>query len=790
VLYEHCPNPLFTTVKTHDAGIMLKVFIVIPALLFSVQSLIAQEEPTHTISELNTLLQKTRADSARANLLLETSLVYIWKQGMEKNDFDSALIFANRAMNIAATLDNPALKGRGFTMYSQLYREGNQKERGRSYADSAMAVFTKHNLKEGLANANMELGSYYNIYSNSEWEQKIKYTEEAQRLYGACGNKMKQAGVLKHLGDFYQIRKMDSLALNRLYEALAIYKSLQYEEVQGVYDLMGFVFFGRADYHQALKYGLLAVQTAERFKITGQELSTIYNRVGLTYYRLMQYRSAADYCSQAFSIALKNKDTSNARIIAPNTIDAFLRLESQKEMLNFLHTTRFMYEKENLRFKEIYLASYILAYLLTNDYKKAEPFVGELHRLVSDTSTRNRRILYRAVIPYYLAAGQYKKMYKYLPANEEFCKQTKLISGLTDNYLWWYKADSALGNQTDAITHYKLYKEASDSSLRMTARQQTNQLLIQHETYKKDQEIAAQESNILLLTSQAKMQRQQLRQTRLVRNLTYGLAALLLIVAALLFNRYRLKQRSNKKLQHQQQEINDKNIALQKVVHQKEKLLVEKEWLMKEVHHRTKNNMHIVMSLLNLQSAYIDNEMALSAIQECELRLHAMSLIHQKLYNTENVSSIDMSVYIHELVSHLADSFNTGQRIRFELSIESVEMDVSQAIPLGLILNEAVTNSIKYAFPGNRNGVISVSLTNTSRQDHLLVISDNGVGMSTHLPDKKPGSLGMSLITGLSEDLQGDFSIENNNGTTIKISFVKHTIVKQSETAVKTQMEV
>ena len=105
------------------------------------------------------------------------------------------------------------------------------------------------------------------------------------------------------------------------------------------------------------------------------------------------------------------------------------------------------------------------------------------------------------------------------------------------------------------------------------------------------------------------------------------------------------------------------------------------------------------MSLLNSQSAYIDNEPALTAIHDSQHRVHAMSLIHQKLYNTENVSSIDMSSYIRELASYLRDSFNTGQRIRFEFDIAPLELDVSQAVPVGLILNEAVTNSIKYAFP-------------------------------------------------------------------------------------------
>jgi len=108
-------------------------------------------------------------------------------------------------------------------------------------------------------------------------------------------------------------------------------------------------------------------------------------------------------------------------------------------------------------------------------------------------------------------------------------------------------------------------------------------------------------------------------------------------------------------------------------------------------------------------------------------------------------------------------------------------MDVSQAVPLGLILNEAITNSIKYAFPGGREGVISISLFNTSPNQYLLVMSDNGIGIPDNLKKKTPGSLGMSLMEGLSEDLDGRFSIENKNGTIIKISFAHDVNVKRPD---------
>lgn len=121
----------------------------------------------------------------------------------------------------------------------------------------------------------------------------------------------------------------------------------------------------------------------------------------------------------------------------------------------------------------------------------------------------------------------------------------------------------------------------------------------------------------------------------------------------------------------------------------------------------------------------------------------------------------------------LRESFSLGQKIRFELKIDPLELDVAQAVPLGLILNESITNSIKYAFPEDRTGMIYVTLEATSQNKYLLTISDNGVGFDTTISAKKINSFGLSLIKGLSDDLDADYSIENKNGTIIKIEFSK-----------------
>lgn len=240
------------------------------------------------------------------------------------------------------------------------------------------------------------------------------------------------------------------------------------------------------------------------------------------------------------------------------------------------------------------------------------------------------------------------------------------------------------------------------------------------------------------------------RQERATRNWILAVAALLLVIVGLLVWNSRLKQRTNIYLR---------------------RLLDEKEWLVKEIHHRVKNNLHMISDLLDSQAGFVKTEEAASAIRISQQRVNAMSLVHQKLYQTGDLSSTDMAAYIHELVAYLDTSMDCRPRIRFVLEVERLQFDLKQTIPLCLILNEAVTNAIKYAFPGGRQGEIVVRLQKQADGKVFLSIADNGVGVSAAVMGKSVDSMGMSLMRGLSEDLDAEFSISSDGGTKIAIVF-------------------
>lgn len=205
---------------------------------------------------------------------------------------------------------------------------------------------------------------------------------------------------------------------------------------------------------------------------------------------------------------------------------------------------------------------------------------------------------------------------------------------------------------------------------------------------------------------------------------------------------------------------------------EKEHLLREKEQLLKEIHHRVKNNLQIVSSLLNLQSDSIVDEKFLLLIKESHNRINSMALVHEMLYKSTDLSTIELKEYIELLSSSVNMSYSSPTKeIIFNYDIQTgVFLEIDMMIPIGLILNEILSNSFKYAFEGKKKGVISISLKR--EKDGLnLIVCDDGIGLDKKFDIKKQGSLGMQLIHMLSEQIDATMKVSSENGTCYDITF-------------------
>ena len=204
-------------------------------------------------------------------------------------------------------------------------------------------------------------------------------------------------------------------------------------------------------------------------------------------------------------------------------------------------------------------------------------------------------------------------------------------------------------------------------------------------------------------------------------------------------------------------------------------LLKEKHGLLQEIHHRVKNNLQVISSLLNLQSGYVQEQSAREMLKESQNRIRTMALVHEQLYRSSNLSRIDFGDYLRQLTVELFRLYGVDSRlIKAHLNVQDVSLGIDEAIPCGLIVNELVSNSLKHAFPDAQEGEIRISLVPKENNKLLLEVADNGVGLPPGFDIRHVGSLGMQLITTLVAQLDGTLEQSNTEGTKIQITFAHH----------------
>ncbi len=210
------------------------------------------------------------------------------------------------------------------------------------------------------------------------------------------------------------------------------------------------------------------------------------------------------------------------------------------------------------------------------------------------------------------------------------------------------------------------------------------------------------------------------------------------------------------------EDITERTLANEKI----KAALQEKEVLLREIHHRVKNNMQVISSLLFLQTSQVENAQGRQALLESQQRIIAMAMIHEELYCGPNLAAIDLSVYLRRLVDHLQGAYSNKADIQVALVFDPVEIDINQAVPCSLILNELITNAFKHAFPDGRKGTVWIKLYQTHDREVVLELSDDGVGFALDQDLSKPSSLGLKLIRALLiKQLKGSLDITTEGGT-------------------------
>ena len=200
--------------------------------------------------------------------------------------------------------------------------------------------------------------------------------------------------------------------------------------------------------------------------------------------------------------------------------------------------------------------------------------------------------------------------------------------------------------------------------------------------------------------------------------------------------------------------------------------LAEKEVLLKEIHHRVKNNLQVISSLLRLQSRYIQDRTVLEMLKESQNRVRSMALVHEHLYQSQDLSRIDFAEYIHNLASNLFQAYQVNSKgVKLNIKVAAAFLNIDTAVPCGLIINELVSNSLKYAFKNKNSGELTIEFKRDDKDLFLLTVRDNGTGFPSNIDYKNSGSLGLRLVCSLVRQLQGNIELQPGSGTVFQISF-------------------
>ncbi|MET1055082.1 MAG: sensor histidine kinase, partial [Pedobacter sp.] len=698
-------------------------------------------------------------DTTKVKLQLALGHLMLLKPTKGEKDIDTAMYFATQASVLSRQLNYHFGIINSMLLSSESYTHRNDRETGLKIAQNALTFSQQHNNTDGEARSYHVIAQYYQTTDPVALRNRIFYISKAIDIFRKNRNYLWLSFLLTANADLLIQAERTNEGLKLLFEALNLGRSVSRRTVEGIYWQIGMTSLKLNDYSSALKYTLLARKTAKEVKDTTLQLCGINHSIASTYIKMQEYSKAIPYSTEALLLAKRYSNRGYINKVSSALASEYAHTGKLSKALIILD------EMKSNAYTDVEKLSVRVDYLNNlshaKDFGAASKYAMEVRDMVEGIPPHNVTEImnaYNALASYYSETNQTKLAYHYSDLYAAMAYKLNYISGIRTAENRYYKLVASKGNLRSAIGHYIKGQEIKDSIDNIAKAYQLFLQNMENETQVKSKHIDS-------LTRVSLINENKIKRTELLQNVTVGGCIMLLIITGLIYSRYRLKQHSNALLTQKNLEIDLKNSSLNQLVtdknqllQDKDKLLVEKDLLFKEVNHRVKNNLQIVMNLLQSQCMIMSNETAQQAILESQNRVQSIALIHEQLFKTESNTAIDLPSYIEELIRSLDRSLNHNvNRISIRCDIDPISLDVSQAIPLGIILNETVTNALKYAFPDNQMGTIKVFIKRNGNFIEML-ISDDGIGLPADFDPENTNSLGITLLLGLTAQLSGTVS--------------------------------
>jgi two-component sensor histidine kinase len=737
----------------NPTNLLMKLSIVIALLGLLHSACMAQYypapapiDPRHE-TELLLQLKSAKPDEKSVHLQLQLTNLYFNKPFKKKADLDKALQYARDAAARSKSLHDSV----GFTDAQLFIADILVEQNDLLAAENILPLVNDTAKIDLLLTVSYKFRVRDGDKKTEDLDTAIALAQQARSLAIRLHQPEKEILALQNIAAVHANQKKPD-AEQELLNVLAKYRSIGFRNLHYVYYQLAQYEYTAGNYDKAIYYSL---ETIKSMRSTGDSLAAgdFYVWHSHICREINEFQQSIDYSRMAIVSYTVHSGECGMSWAAFLLTAALRKMKKYQEALGSLQHILKQYPPENVSEDITYNMTIGNIYADMKQYGNAERHLLRAYELNKHQNAIQG--MERDLGHLYIEAHQYEKARPFLDRALKIPLEFTSLTFRSYTHYLLYLVDSASGHYLAAMEHLHRNHTLTDSGLAESKQRDIQKLLIQFETREKEDKIRLKDKDIALLNQKALLQKVELGRINLIKNITIGGALLLSVIAFLLYTAYRTKQQNNRV-------ISQKNETLQK-------LLTEKEWLLKEVHHRVKNNLHTVICLLESQAYYLEND-ALKAIENSQHRIYAMSLIHQKIYQSEDIKTIDMANYLPEFIRYLRDSFGCQGHIEFHLEIVALKLGVSQAIPLALIVNEALTNSMKYAFPENKPGLISIQLHRIGEKIKLTV-ADNGIGMDPSLGNTELNSLGIELMKGLSREIKGEITFETGKGTRITVLF-------------------
>lgn len=497
----------------------------------------------------------------------------------------------------------------------------------------------------------------------------------------------------------------------------------------------GWVYKKRGEIDKALQADLIALKIMEELE-DPLGMAAGLERVSYDLQVQGQLDGAMNYAQQAVDICKKNK--LDDELVYALTAAGSVAITKGNNQQSFKYFDEALHLARAQKFGEISIYDFsnnrgnALKHL--GRYKEAMRDYEAAHSIALQSNYNNGiAATFANLAEINLLLKKYKEALLFQLETVRLQERDSDLSNITEGYVHLSDIYEHLGDFKSALTYQKKALLIRDSIASVKSDTVMSKMLTRYETKKKEAKIVTQQN--------------ELKAQKKVQWMGAGIVVLLIGLLAFSFISYRNRSRSNRLLAAKNS---------------------ENELLLKEIHHRVKNNLEVVSSLLALQSAQIDDPKTKEAMQEGQNRVHSIGIVHQKLYQGKDLGTIEMKDYFLNLSESILDSFGAEERVKIELAMEKLDVDIDTAVPLGLIVNELLTNTLKYAFPKGQNGNVLIKLEKRSNGILHLEVSDNGVGKSGVVQGT---GFGGQLISLLTRQLSGKMHEEIKDGTRVLFDF-------------------